>query len=273
MILAEGLKVPPDQQTCPYRPYVWSILLRAAPHHSTDVYTHLVQKGRSSSYNKIVNDTGRTFKGDADFEQRVSRSMLNRALNSFAWFVGNDQHISPYVQGMNVLMAPFLYACKSEPQAFVLFATLLTKYIPLYVEPTIRGAHVGVRLVDICLKIIDRKLYEYFQSKMLRTEVYALPSVLTLSACTPPLSQVLELWDFLFAYGCHMNVLVVIAQLILIRNQLMSSSNPMTLLRDFPELKTTEVIKLAISFVAKLPSPLYDLLVRHGYDESVIDEI
>jgi cell cycle arrest protein BUB2 len=50
-------------------------------------------------------------------------------------------------------------------------------------------------------------------------------AVLTLCACTPPLDQVLRLWDFLLAFGVHLNVLCVIAQLLLIRDDVMSSSS------------------------------------------------
>jgi hypothetical protein len=49
-------------------------------------------------------------------------------------------------------------------------------------------------------------------------------AVLTLCACTPPLDQVLQLWDFLLAFGVHLNVLCVIAQLFLMRDEVMKSS-------------------------------------------------
>lgn len=49
-------------------------------------------------------------------------------------------------------------------------------------------------------------------------------AVLTLCACTPPLDQVLQLWDFLLAFGVHLNVLCVIAQLLLMRDEVMASS-------------------------------------------------
>lgn len=48
-------------------------------------------------------------------------------------------------------------------------------------------------------------------------------AVLTLCACTPPLDEVLKLWDFLLAYGVHLNVLCVIAQLILMREEVIES--------------------------------------------------
>jgi hypothetical protein len=69
-------------------------------------------------------------------------------------------------------------------------------------------------------------------------------AILTLCACTPPLDQVLQLWDFLLAFGVHLNVLCVIAQLLLIRDNVMASSSyvilPCTLpphfILSFPDL-------------------------------------
>lgn len=48
-------------------------------------------------------------------------------------------------------------------------------------------------------------------------------AVLTLSACTPPLPEVLILWDFLLAYGPHLNILCVVAQLLLMRKELLAA--------------------------------------------------
>ena len=92
---------------------------------------------------------------------------------------------------------------------------------------------------------------------------------MTLSACTPPLSEALVLWDFLIAYGPHMNILCVIAQLIMMREQLMAAASPMSLLRKFPPLKGARVKQLAISFVPAVGKDLYDLLARHCWDESL----
>jgi cell cycle arrest protein BUB2 len=48
-------------------------------------------------------------------------------------------------------------------------------------------------------------------------------AIVTFSACTPPLSELLHLWDYMFAYGIHLNILFVIAQLALIRTELLHS--------------------------------------------------
>lgn len=270
------------------------MLLRTPP-QSSEEYLDLVNRGPCAVYTKIRNDTFRTLTTDARFRKRVSENALIRVLNSFAWKQllqhhneelrsnnsnSNSKSSPPlansffnqdflYVQGMNVIAAPFLYTCKTEPQAFALFETFLSRDCPLYIRPTLEGVHTGLMLIDLCLEIIDPVLFNSLRSKYLSAELYAFASVLTFSACTPPLSEVLVLWDFLFAYGPHLNILFVIAQLNLIRGQLLESKSPISLLRSFPPLRAKEIIKLGISFVALLPKSLYDLLKRHPYDESV----
>ena len=128
-----------------------------------------------------------------------------------------------YVQGMNVLAAPFLYAARSEAEAFVAFHMLLTQECPGYIRGAMDGVHKGLVLVDKVLAIVDPKLSLYLTTKSMSAKIYAFPSVLTLCACTPPLPEVLKLWDFLFAYGPHLNIVCVIAQLVIIRNQILTS--------------------------------------------------
>ena len=135
----------------------------------------------------------------------------------------SEAETGTYVQGMNVLAAPFLYAARSEAEAFAAFYSLLTRECPGYIRGAMVGVHRGLALVDKVLAIIDPKLHLYLMSKGLSAEIYAFPSVLTLCACTPPLPEVLRLWDFLFAYGPHLNILCIVAQLMMMRNELVSS--------------------------------------------------
>lgn len=124
---------------------------------------------------------------------------------------------------MNVLCAPFLYAARSEAEAFIAFHRFITVACPGYVRGAMDGVHRGVTLVDKCLAIVDPKLSVYLLSKGMKAEVYAFASVLTMCACTPPLPEVMQLWDFLFAYGPHLNVLCICAQLMLMKERLMAS--------------------------------------------------
>jgi hypothetical protein len=49
-----------------------------------------------------------------------------------------------YVQGMNVLAAPFLYTMPSELEAFFCFSKFIEESCPLYVQPTLEGVHRGL---------------------------------------------------------------------------------------------------------------------------------
>lgn len=44
---------------------------------------------------------------------------------------------------------------------------------------------------------------------------------MTFSACTPPLSEAVLLWDVFMAKGFHWSLLCVVAQVLLIRGKLM----------------------------------------------------
>ncbi|KAI0974530.1 rab-GTPase-TBC domain-containing protein [Xylaria arbuscula] len=169
-----------------------------------------------------------------------------------------------YVQGMNVLAAPFLYAARSEAEAFMAFHQLLTKECPGYIRGAMDGVHRGLALVDKVLGIVDTKLSLYLTSKGLSAEIYAFPSVLTLCACTPPLPEVLRLWDFLFAYGPHLNILCIVAQLIMMRNELLGSSSPNRLLRSFPTLHADQIKAHALAIIKMIPNDVYEEIINHA---------
>ncbi|KAI4187908.1 MAG: hypothetical protein LQ348_004000 [Seirophora lacunosa] len=169
-----------------------------------------------------------------------------------------------YVQGMNVLCAPFLYAARSEAEAFVAFHLFVTRECPGYVRGAMDGVHKGLALVDKCLAIIDPKLSAYLQSKHMKAELYAFASVLTMCACTPPLPEVLQIWDFLFAYGPHLNILCICAQLVIMRETLLTSPSPTKLLRSFPPLQAKLIIEFAASNLRKIPADVYEELVHHA---------
>lgn len=136
---------------------------------------------------------------------------------------GGSTHIG-YVQGMNVMAAPFLYAARSEAEAFAAFDRCISQECPGYVRGSMEGVHKGLALIDQILAVVDPKLASHLAAAGMKAEIYAFPSVLTLCACTPPLPEVLQLWDFLFAYGMHLNLLCIVSQLVLARDSLLNSS-------------------------------------------------
>jgi cell cycle arrest protein BUB2 len=109
-----------------------------------------------------------TLATDRGFKERVREDMLVRLLDAFVWRNYGKSHCGPfsipyahhstdrqessqrlgftYVQGMNVLAAPFLYTMPSELEAFFCFAKFIEESCPLYVQPTLEGVHRGLRV-------------------------------------------------------------------------------------------------------------------------------
>jgi len=117
----------------------------------------------------------RTLATDSNFKSRVREDMLVRLLDAFVWrSTEATESISPisptfphlpatygrsrqqqqpnqplsfnYVQGMNVLAAPFLYIMPTEVEAFYSFARFIERACPLYVQPTLEGVHRGLKV-------------------------------------------------------------------------------------------------------------------------------
>lgn len=91
---------------CPLRGRVWKALLRLGTSNGS-AYIELVDRGKSRVFEKIRDDSYRTFKTNKEFRYRVPEEKILRVLNSFVHSV--DSSAAGYVQGMNVLVAPFLY--------------------------------------------------------------------------------------------------------------------------------------------------------------------
>ncbi|GAA5894181.1 hypothetical protein JCM8208_002370 [Rhodotorula glutinis] len=271
------------------RPLLWKLLLQlhAVPHPpagdlhpllDAQTYLDLVSRDPSPMYSKIRNDTFRTLATDQEFLDKVGEERLVRCLEAFVWRqqLHADQGLAssidpqvPYVQGLNVLAAPFLYVLPSQLEAFACFTTFVERQVPRYVQPTLVGVHDALHLVDLCLASIDPPLYAHLLASNLTAEIYAFPSILTFCAATPPLREVLELWDFLLAWGPGLNVLCVVAQLGAMREALLAEKSPMKLLRTFPPLRSREIIPLVVQFIGTLPVDLYDAIVRHPWDETL----
>ncbi|KAJ3272697.1 hypothetical protein HDV01_005333 [Terramyces sp. JEL0728] len=193
------------------RASVWKILLGIYKIDALE-YINLVYKGPSLYSEKIENDTFRTFSTDKSFTDQVSLAMLTRILNAFVWKL--EEHKSrfmnlsfTYVQGMNVLLAPFIYVMP-ELDAFYTFSIFIQHTCPLYVQPALEGVHLGVKMFDKLLYELDPELSN--QLSAYPSTVYSFPWVMTFGACWKPLTEVLKLWDFYLAYGIHLNILAII---------------------------------------------------------------
>lgn len=281
MVLCDGV---PDEEASKkrlssasgLRGRIWKALLGIHRISALD-YITLLEKGPCDVYDsKIKNDTFRTLATDHCFTGRVEEGMIARVLNAFVW-KAKDQPPSrlinlkfSYVQGMNVLAAPFLYSMP-ELDAYFSFASFIQHSCPLYVQPSLEGVHCGIKLFDMCLKHLEPSLHKFLKAKRLEAITYAFPSIMTFSACTQPLSELLKLWDFLLAFGIHLNVLCVVAQVVLIQDEIVKSQSPMKVLRTLPDLDARAIITVTMRLLPNLTDSLYDMLVRHPFDPMICD--
>ena len=268
LILLEGLpphKFDPirSETGLSTRAMVWKILV-GVQDLDINQYLSLVEKGpcpkiydekrKATLYDKIRNDTHRTFKTDENYHMVVPEEKLIRVLNAFCnsgdeperqrkssllQNVSASRRLSAkeptkpsgyqpwYVQGMNCIAGVFLYQMP-ELDAFYCFKKLAYSYCPLYYCESIEGAYTGTQLAEEVLKLVDADLYNHLntllqkQATNLSTTAQTIASqltqpILSLGADSKPLDQVLKLWDFFLAFGIHLNVIVTVARLVSVR--------------------------------------------------------
>lgn len=100
----------------------------------------------------------------------------------------------------------------ADPHLIVPQMTRVTSHDHRYVAANLDGVHAGCALVDRVLSMVDPVLFNYLESKFLTANIYAFPLVMSLHACVPPLEEAVKLWDAVFSFGVHLEVLVCVAQ-------------------------------------------------------------
>jgi len=274
LVLLEGLPSESEDEAanrlagnaqCGLRGLIWKIFLNVK-NVDAEKYISLVQKGKPKheTYQQIRKDVTRTFMSDNNFVNSVSPETLSRCLSAVSHHCaetsGNLSKVS-YVQGMNVLCGAFLYVLPEVDAFFAFLSFIADNY--LYVVPGIPGVYTGVALLDKILSFVDPELHKHLLSHPPYSPHLLMQFVLSLGTCTPPLDEVLHLWDFYFAFGTHMNIVCTVAQLILMRDTLLAHPTPATQFRALPTLHAQSIISLAVQLVRQLPSNLYDMLVQH----------
>ncbi|GIQ89161.1 hypothetical protein KIPB_011567 [Kipferlia bialata] len=134
---------------CSLRGRLWKAFLGVG-HMDPERYLKLVAKGPSAQFDKIGQDTFRTFANNRVFTSAVPEEKLIRLLNAYVHASGKPD---TYVQGMNVLAAPLLFVLP-EVDAFHCFEAMGERSFPTYLRPNCEGALAGTRLVDQILKYV-----------------------------------------------------------------------------------------------------------------------
>ena len=269
---------PPASPTAPsLRGRLWQILLGLGA-ISAERYIALVGRGKCDKYSKIRGDSFRTFPQDAQFTAAVREESIVRVLNAFVHqfsVAGSDsRYVFTYCQGMNTICAPMLFSMV-ELAAYHSFCHFVARLTPLYWLSSHIGVEAGCRLVDRCLLAIDPSLHAHLKSAGLHSYLYAFHCVSSFSASVPPFGELLALWDFLLAFGPHLNIVVVAAQIIALRAQLLATANPKAILdyRKWPPLRARVMIAMCMSFLSYIEPELYEDIRWHAEREDVAERI
>ncbi|KAJ1727386.1 CDC16 protein [Coemansia sp. Benny D160-2] len=251
---------------------VWLAMLEVRD-IGVEAYARALQRCPSASAAKIDNDAFRTLAGDAEFRRRVPTAAVVRVLNALLSAPDRAPSDPPrYVQGMNTLAAPFLFAL-GEGAGFFAFRQFLRKECPLYARPALPGVHACVQLVDECLAHVDPRLFSHLRRHGAVAKIYAFPAAMTLSASVGPLRQVVRLWDFLLAFGVHLNVVCIVAQLLSMRELLLTTPSPMAFLRSWPPLRADSVIRRTREIYDLLPDTLRRTIKLHAHDPHLAEAL
>jgi len=256
---------------------VWMVLLGINGIKQSE-YMSLVKRRECKCYAKIRRDTSRTWATDVLFQQRVSETRLVRVLNSYTHKYDKD-----YVQGMDVLAGGMLFVMP-EIDAFAGMSRLVNECFPLYWVSTdtdktaMIGAFAGAILVKEVLRDCDLDVYR--QLNGFHPYTYAFPAVSSISGIAPPFEELLRLWDFIFCFGVHVNVLCVAAQIILYRDKILKSKRNKILQhvlgqRKWPHLDARKTIEKTMEILptVRRNTTLWERICMHTVDRDTAEGI
>ncbi|XBW36944.1 hypothetical protein QEN19_002523 [Hanseniaspora menglaensis] len=246
---------------------LWCVFLQIDTNGMTSKYINDLNLMKSENihlewYKKIDQDVSRTFINTFLSKNSEKQKQLKRILYLYAY--NNDF----YIQGMNVILAPILTMTDMEPVAYFLYDRLMNKLHNYYnASLSLDRIHKGCELVEKALLKIDPKLYKKFNKLSYPLHLLVVPSVMTLSGNVEPVEEVLKMWDFIIAYGVHLNVLFIVAQLVIVRETILKISSEEELfnyLRKMPKLEDgMRVVKLGIGFIDRLGRDFLQELIDH----------
>jgi hypothetical protein len=266
--------VPPSLNTA----HPVAILPHPSIYTTPDEYFILLKSGgKAQRYSMIRDDSFRTFRTDLTFSNLVPEQALIRVCNAF------DNQYGPYewkyCQGMNVYAGMFLFVMP-ELDAYNCFVTYCTKHIPFYWKSNHIGVEAGCALLDRILQLVDRPLYDKLTNLVpqLYAILYAFSFVKTMSASATPLSEVVKLWDLQLAMGSYFNLCCVAAQIIELRDQIMNSSFPKSILdyRTWPKLDAISIGSKALLIFKQVLSDAPEYIIKslqlHPSNAQVVTE-
>ncbi|RKP19690.1 hypothetical protein ROZALSC1DRAFT_28734, partial [Rozella allomycis CSF55] len=228
-------------------------------------------------HHKIINDSHRTLKTCTEFKQKVSDTSITRVLNASVHLLEevnkHDDYKFTYVQGMNVLLAPFIFEFGEAPSLFM-FSKFIHIVCPTYVQPQLQGVHASIKLFDEIFKRCDEELYNYLKSKNISSQILAFAPLMTFSACLSPFDEVIKLWDYFMTYGFHLHIISFVCNIVKHREELLATKTPSNLLRaNWPTVDASFLIKATSACAMTISGQFMNLLKSHMIDMKVCAEI
>lgn len=150
-------------------------------------------------FHVLENDVTRTRAEIEEFRSIIYRKSITIILQEFC-----KKYSIQYKQGMNEVLAPFIYLSPptNEPQLepFILFESFIFRYLERYFCLDDSGyLYKAFRLFHILLLYHDPQLALHLQDNDFPPELYSPQWFLTLFSRSLPMTQVLRLWDMLIA--------------------------------------------------------------------------
>ena len=101
----------------------------------------------SIHHSKILNDAFRTLATCKEFQAKVSEHSMVRILNATINTLRKSGDWG-YVQGMNIMLAPFSYVFESEVTSYWGFLWFIKTIVPTYVTPNLDGVHASIKVMS-----------------------------------------------------------------------------------------------------------------------------
>lgn len=156
---------------------------------------------------KIENDVFRTLKTSEEFDLQGQISRMTMILNQIAVKYG-------YVQGMNVMLAPFVHLFEDDLDAYQYFNFFVSKICPSFISSDMIGVYKTCEFVDKCLNLLDPELFVHLRDRnQLCCKIYGFQrcsflilDLVTFGLSMHPFKEILKLWDFFVLFGFHLHV-------------------------------------------------------------------
>eukprot|EP00002_Diphylleia_rotans_P026417 TRINITY_DN5268_c0_g1_i1.p1 TRINITY_DN5268_c0_g1~~TRINITY_DN5268_c0_g1_i1.p1 ORF type:complete len:233 (-),score=39.90 TRINITY_DN5268_c0_g1_i1:153-851(-) len=141
----------------------------------------------------IKADCIRTKAALPEFQNEETRTRLEHILTFYC-----KKKSRRYIQGMNELVAPFLYLGLNRAEAFNCFHALISKYIPNIFADEFETLQCALKMVRYVLQYHDPKLSFFLDQYSIDSALYATSWLLTIFSHGWDMDRVCALWDFYF---------------------------------------------------------------------------